>query len=100
MWCSMLPRACCSNVNTRSRFEESERQRKEYAACAARFPGVAVVDAARPLADVVQEVVDRIVEFQLTRLQRTLRVRVMVTSEIANHIFDQLRGGQCADETR
>jgi len=40
--------------------EESERQRQDYALRMARLPNVAVVDAARPLTEVVEDVVERV----------------------------------------
>ena len=53
---------------------ESERQRKEYATQLARMPSVAVVNAARPLADVVQDVVDRVIDFRLERYRERYEV--------------------------
>jgi thymidylate kinase len=53
---------------------ESERQRREYASCVARWPSVAVVDAARPLADVAEDVADRVIEFRLAQYRQRYEV--------------------------
>lgn len=54
--------------------QESERQRGEYAAYAARLQSVVVVDAGRPLIEVVREVADRVVEFRLARYRRKYEI--------------------------
>lgn len=46
---------------------ESARQREEYSATVSGLENVAVVDAARPLTEVVAEVLDRITEARLAR---------------------------------
>ena len=53
---------------------ESERQRKAYATRLARMPSVTVVNAARPLAEVVQDVVDRVIEFHLAQYRERYAV--------------------------
>jgi len=49
---------------------ESERQRTDYAARFEKLPNVAMVDAARPLADMVADVLDRITELRLLRYRQ------------------------------
>lgn len=49
---------------------ESERQRKDYLMRLASEPNVVVVEAARPLVDVVEDVQNCMIEFHLTRLPR------------------------------
>src|SRR5271157_672341 len=53
---------------------ESERQGKDYATRSATLPNVAVVDAVRPLADVVEDVFDRILELRLARCRERYEV--------------------------
>jgi thymidylate kinase len=50
-------------------FTESERQRNVYAMRLSGLPNAARVDAARPLARVVDEVVDRIIAMRLVRFR-------------------------------
>ncbi len=49
---------------------ESERQRKDYLMRLAGEPNVVVVDAARPLMEVVEDVRNCIIEFHLTGFHR------------------------------
>ena len=44
--------------------EESERQRRDYSLSMARLPNVAAVDAARPLTEVVEDVIELVSEFR------------------------------------
>lgn len=53
---------------------ESARQREEYSANVLGLANVAVVDAARPLVEVVAEVLDRIIEFRLVRYHEQYEV--------------------------
>ena len=53
---------------------ESERQRQEYARRITRLPNVTVVDATRPLADVVGDVLDCIIELHLARYREQFKV--------------------------
>ncbi len=53
---------------------ESERQRQEYGRRRVRLPNAVVVDASRPLAEVVAEVVDLIVEFRLARCREQYEI--------------------------
>ena len=54
--------------------EESERQRKAYAMGLARLPNLAVVDAARPLAEVVEGVLGRVIELHLAGSREGFKV--------------------------
>jgi thymidylate kinase len=54
--------------------EESARQREEYAARPGSLGNAAVVDGARPLAEVVAEVLDRIIEFRLVQCHERYEV--------------------------
>ena len=52
---------------------ESERQRKDYLMrLASETPNVVVVEAARPLVDVVEDVQNCMIEFRLARLPETM----------------------------
>ncbi len=53
---------------------ESKRQRTGYATRFEKLPNVAVVDASRPLRDVVRDVLDRIIEFRLSRYRQRYEI--------------------------
>ena len=53
---------------------ESKRLRTDYATRFEKLPNVAVVDASRPLRDVVRDVLDRIIEFRLSRYRQRYQI--------------------------
>ena len=53
---------------------ESARQRQDYATCLATMRNAAIIDTARPLADVVADVSDLIIEFRLARYREKYQI--------------------------
>jgi thymidylate kinase len=53
---------------------ESERQRRDYGRQFEMLPNVGLVDASRPLEDVVADVVDRIIEIHLARYRQSYQI--------------------------
>ncbi|HVP53508.1 MAG TPA: hypothetical protein VMU45_00825 [Candidatus Eisenbacteria bacterium] len=53
---------------------ESQEQQKQYARLAAQLPNAAVVNATRPFAEVLDEVMDRIIEQHLARREKVLQL--------------------------